>query len=200
MTRATTKAAIHTAPRFPATVVALAAGLACATAAGQSAPAVARPRMLDNGAAIGVKDCVTTAAQALADEDLDAFVGCFASGRQPGIRRKAAMLFVTHAIDLELIDSHILTEADAKAELAVRYRATLSDEAWDIVSVIGLVKEDGAWRIAREKVESKTRCARGSSASCADNRVFRGGGAAILDLDGAAGRPRGGCANGRCGL
>lgn len=183
--------------RSPVTALVLVAGAVLAAAMGPSARGDERPRMKDNGSIIAVKDCVQTAAQAVADEDLEAFVGCFSSQQRPRIRRKAAMMFVRHTLDLELIDSHVVTETDDKAELAVKYRATLSDESWDIVSVIGLVKEDGTWKIAREKVESKSRYDRGGE-SCSGCQAGGCGGAVMLDTDDVP--AGGGCANGRCGL
>lgn len=138
--------------------------------------------MLDTSAEIGAADCLKNAAQAVCDEDLDAFVACFTSGQRPELRRRAALLFVSHTLALELIDSHVVSQSADKTELAVKYRVRLTDEAYDIVSIIDLVREDGTWRIAREKVASRTSGDR--DGSCGD-QAFRIGG---------------GCANGRCGL
>lgn len=183
---------------------------ACMAAAGGSAAAVERARMLaGNVTAIDVKDCLQAAAQAASEENLDAFIGCFAEKQQPRIRRKAAVLFVNHSIDLELLDSHLMKQSDTRAEVAVKYRTTLTDESYHIVSLVGLCLEDGAWRIAREKVEARSTVNPNESQSHSGGQVFRfgGGGDVVLGQlndDGLPAdirrRPGGGCANGRCGL
>lgn len=160
-------------------VVVAAAGLV------PQARAEGRARMVDTSAEIGAADCVKTAAQAVCDEDLDAYLGCFTSDQRSKLRRKVAILFVSHTLDLDLVDSHVVSETAAKTELAVKYRVTLSEETYDIVSIIDLVKEDGSWRIAREQVETRRQVGgSGSCGTCGDQVVRFGGG----------------CANGRCGL
>lgn len=176
----------------------------------QSCPAAERLRMAaDNVTEIEVKDCLKIAAQAASDENLDGFVGCFAEKQRPRIRRKVAILFVRHSVDLELLDSHMVSESTGRAEVAVKYRATLSDHSYDIVSLVGLSREDEGWRIAREKVESNSSVAPRESGSQYGGQVFRfgGGGDVVLGplnddgLPADIGRqPGGGCANGRCGL
>jgi hypothetical protein len=181
-----------------------------AAAAGGSAEAAQRARMVaDNVTAIDVKDCLQAAAKAASDEDLDAFIGCFAEKQQPRIRRKAAVLFVNHSIDLELLDSHLVNESEKRAQVAVKYRTTLTNESYHIVSLVGLSLEGGAWRIAREKVEARSTIDSSESQSRSGGQVFRfgGGGDVVLgplNDDGLPAdivrRPGGGCANGRCGL
>lgn len=173
-------------------------------------PAAERLRMAqDNATEIEARDCLKAAAQAASDENLEGFIGCFAKKQRPRIRRKVAILFVRHSIDLELLDSHLVSEEGERAELAVKYRATLSDDSCDVVSLVGLTREAEGWRIAREKVESNSAVAQRTSASQSGGQVFRfgGGGDVVLgpqDDDGLPAdigrRPGGGCANGRCGL
>lgn len=131
------------------------------------------------------------------------------SSPRPRIRRKVAILFVRHSIDLELLASQLVSEEGERAEMAVKYRATLSDVSCDVVSLVGLTRETEGWRIAREKVESNSAVAQRTSASQAGGQVFRfgGGGDVVLgpqDDDGLPAdigrQPGGGCANGRCGL
>lgn len=98
-----------------------------------------RVRMLDTSAEIGAADCLKTAAQAVCEEDVDAFVRCFTNDQRPKLRRKAAILFVSHTLDLDLVDTHVVSESPGKTELAVKYHVTLSKDAYDIVSVIDLV-------------------------------------------------------------
>lgn len=168
-----------------------------------------RLKMRDNSAEVDVKDRMEAAAQAVSEENLDAFLGCFAARERSRLRRPMALLFVKHALDLELLDSHVVTQADEKAELAVHYRVALSGDSHAIVSIIGLVKEEDDWRIAGERIESRADQGRGGPAASGGGQVFRfgGGGDAMLNppnddfLPKDIGRrPGGGCANGRCGL
>jgi hypothetical protein len=84
------------------------------------------------------------------------YVGCFTPKQRPGLRRKAAMVFVMHDVDLELVDGHLVDEGERKAELAVMYRVTLSRQVYDVVSVTGLLREDEQWLIATEQVEARS--------------------------------------------
>lgn len=175
-----------------------------------SCAAEERVRMaVDNVVAIDVKDCMLAAAEAAAAENLDAFVGCFTQNQRPKIRRQAAMLFVMHELDLELLDSHLLEESGREAEVAVKYRVTMTQPCYDIVSVVKLTREQDAWRIVREQVKSRFMTSGGGSCSGSEEPVFRfgGGGDAVLGrqaedfLPADVGRrPGGGCANGRCGM
>lgn len=192
----------HSASRIAALVAALAV---VATVC----PADDRVRMaVDNVGEIDVKDRMQTAAQAVADEDLDAFVGCFAQKQQPRIRRRAALLFAMHELDLELLDCHLVEESGSKAEMVVKYRVTMTEPCCDIVSLVNLTREQDAWRIVREQVKSQ-RMSRGrASGPGSEEQVFRfGGGDAAFNpnaddfLPADIGRqPGGGCANGRCGV
>jgi hypothetical protein len=190
-----------------ARIIPLAAALAAVATA---CPASDRVRMaVDNVALIDVKDCMQTAAQAVADENLDAYVGCFTAKQRPELRRKAAMVFVKHEVDLELVDSHLVDKAERKAELAVMYRVRLSQQAYDVTSLIGLVREDEQWLIATEQVEGRSGARQRGLAAGSGEQAFRfgGGGDVVLNpqadgfLPADIGRaPGGGCANGRCGV
>jgi hypothetical protein len=167
-----------------------------------------RPQMrTDNATEIDIKDRAQTAAQAVADENLEAFLGCFTEKLRPKLRRQAAIAFVTHEIGLELLDSEIVSEQDRKAELAVKYRATISAESWDVVSLLALVREDNDWRITGEQVRTRAAVSRHGPRGCSDKPAFRFGGGDAMFNPGDDGlpadigrRPGGGCANGRCGL
>lgn len=176
---------IQRQPPASTSFMVVAAVVLATAAAGSLARADGRVRMLDTSAEIGAADCLKTAAQAVCEEDVDAFVGCFTNDQRPKLRRKVAILFVSHTLDLELIDTHVVSESPGRTELAVKYHVTLSGEAYDIVSVIDLVKEDGSWRIARERVESRRQMDGDGSSRASGNQAFRFGG---------------GCANGRCEL
>ena len=178
-------------------VVALIVAISLAPAA---APAADRLRMVDNGSTIGVKDCVRAAADALAREDVDAFVECFTSDQRTKLRRRAAVVFVTHQVALDLVDSHVVSEEENRAEVAVKYRVVLSDDTFDIVSILRLVREEGEWRIARERIEATTRVRSDCSSGNCGRQVFRFGGGGDGGIEADVPLRRGGCANGQCGL
>lgn len=170
---------------------------------GTTALASDRIRMdVGNAAEIDVKDRMQTAAQTLADEDLDGFIDCFVTKRRAGLRREAAMVFVRHEIDLELLDSHLVDKTARKAELAVMYRATLSQQSYDIVSLIVLEPEEGTWRIAAEQVKSNSAARQRGSGAGSGEQAFRfgGGGDVMFNPPDNDPLPGGGCANGRCGV
>ena len=100
-----------------------------------------------------------------------------------------------------LIDSHVLKQTETAGEIAVKYRASLSADTAEIVSLLVLSKEGGVWKIGKEKIHASRirHDGRASSQGSGDENVQFdfGGGAAILNPN--DGR-RGGCANGRCGL
>lgn len=161
-----------------------------------------RPRVIANGESLAVKDCVRAAAKAINDENLDGFVECFSAKQRSRIRRQAAMMFVRHDLALDLLDSHVVSEAGDKAEIAVRYTLTLTDTSYDIVSILSLERQDGTWQIIREKLDSTT--PRGNAGA---SLMRCGAGNAVPTNRDAGpirpednGRRRGGCASGRCGL
>jgi hypothetical protein len=188
--------------------------VALATLAGGAARAAdevkpGRVKMVDNSREAGIQDCVRRAAKAVCDEDLGGFLGCFTEKERSRIRRKTALLFVTHTLELEIVDSHVLGEAKGRAELAVNYQVRLTDQSHGVVSILDLTAEDGRWLIAGEQVQTVSRDPRDDRSASSAGRVFRfgGGGDAVLgagpedflprDIGRAPGR---GCANGRCGM
>ena len=80
----------------------------------------------------------------------------------------------------------------------------------DIVSFLALSKEDGAWKIGKEKIQASRirHDGRSSSQGSGGQNVqfnFGGGGAVLMNpnddlLPRDIGQRPGGCANGRCGL
>ena len=150
---------------------------------------------------IEIRDCLKVAERAANDEDLDAYTNCFCLRLQKPMRRRIGMLFVQHEIGLEIVDSHVLKQTETAGEIAVKYRASLSADTAEIVSLLVLSKEGGAWKIGKEKIHASRMRHDGralSQGSGDENVQFDfGGGAAILNPN--DGRP-GGCANGRCGL
>lgn len=188
--------------------------VALATLAGGAARAAdqvkpGRVKMVDNSREAGIQDCVRRAAKAVCDEDLGGFLGCFTEKERSRIRRKTALLFVTHTLELEIVDSHVLGEAKGRAELAVNYQVRLTDKSHGLVSILDLTAEEGRWLIAGEQVQTVSRDPRDDRSASSAGQVFRfgGGGDAVLgagpedflprDIGRAPGR---GCANGRCGM
>lgn len=150
-----------------------------------TAPAFAqeRARMADNGDEIDLKALITTAAEAANTENLDGYAKCFVDQVQKKIRTRAAILFVQHDIAMEVLDSQILEQSQNKGEIIVKYRAVFTTQQFDIVSVVGLKKEKGEWKIAGEKIKTSQQQTMESSCSSTPIRVFGGG-----------------CANGQCGV
>lgn len=148
------------------------------------AAAAERPTMADTSTESDVRGCVRRAARAVSEEQLPTYLDCFTAKQRARVRRQAALLFVSHALDLELVDSHLLSDEGSTAELAVNYTVTLTDQSYNVISILLLASEDGAWRIADEKVLA-TVPVRGNASADGRGPVFRFGG---------------GCANGRCGL
>jgi hypothetical protein len=116
-----------------------------------------RPRIRvdpNNSTEIAIRQCLISAVEAANAEDLDGFVDCFTGGVQAKIRRPAAMRFVQHDVSMELVDSHIIKSGKTTGEVAVRYRVLLSDDRFDVVSLVVVKQEHGYWRINSEKIQS----------------------------------------------
>lgn len=98
-------------------------------------------------------------------------------------RRQMALLFVRHEIPVELIDKHVISRDKNRAEPAMNYAATLSEEIHEVVSVVNLRPENERWLIRGESMVSKTvkRPRHPASSGC-----------------GPGGCPPGPCFGGRC--
>ena len=99
------------------------------------------------------RNCVSQAAEMANAENLAGFLECFAAGSQKKLRKEAALLFTRHDVEMDLLDAHVIKEGPTKSELAVRYRAKLSDSQYDVVSLVAVKKENGYWKISSEKVQ-----------------------------------------------
>jgi hypothetical protein len=134
---------------------------------------------------IGVKKCIDTAVNAANDEDLDAFLGCFATSTRAAIRRQMALVFVRHEISVDLIDKHVISRDKNRAEVAMSYNTTLSEEIHQVVSLVELRQENDRWLIRSESIVSKSvkRPRQSSSSAC-----------------GPGGCPPGPCFGGQCGV
>lgn len=113
--------------------------------------------MTDNSSETGMRDCIKQAAAAASQEDLETYVSCFTDSQRKQLRRKAALLFVRHTVTLELIDCHLVEETDSHAIWALKYKALLTDAGYDVVSLLHMHKENNAWKIRREEVETSER-------------------------------------------
>ena len=65
---------------------------------------------------------------------------------------------------------------EKKGELAVRYRARLSERQVDVVAVLDMRRENGYWKISREQVKTMQQS---SASSCSPSRSSYLGGGAI---------------------
>jgi hypothetical protein len=99
------------------------------------------------------RNCVSQAAKMADAENLAGYTECFAAGSQKKVRKEAALLFTRHDVEMDLLDAHVIKESPTKSELAVRYRAKLSDSQYDVVSLVAVKKENGYWKISSEKVQ-----------------------------------------------
>jgi hypothetical protein len=140
-------------------LVVLWSGIAVADSDTPSArPSVAdRPRLRvapGNATETDIRDCLRRAVDAANAEDLDGFADCFAGSAKAKIRKPAALRFVQHDVSMELIDAHIIKAGKTTGEVAVRYRLALSDDRFDVVSLVAVKQEQGYWRINSEKIQS----------------------------------------------
>lgn len=123
-----------------------------------AAPPSAAPTRLrvtpGNATETEIRDCLRNAVDAANAEDLDGFVDCFAGSAKAKIRKPAALRFVQHDVSMELVDAHVIKAGKTTGEVAVRYRLALSDDRFDVVSLVAMKQEHGYWRINAEKIQS----------------------------------------------
>lgn len=108
----------------------------------------------NNGEDIAIRDCLNTAVQAANAENLDTFCDCFTMSSRTKVRKQAAMRFVQHDVSMELQDAHVIKAGRTAGEVAVKYRVKLSDDRFDVVSLVAVKQEEGYWRIRSEKIQS----------------------------------------------
>ena len=117
----------------------------------------AQPRLRvapGNATETDIRDCLRNAVESANAEDLEGFVNCFAGGAKAKIRKPAALRFVQHDVSMELVDAHVIKVGKTTGEVAVRYRLALSDDRFDVVSLVAMKQERGYWRINAEKIQS----------------------------------------------
>jgi len=108
----------------------------------------------ENSLAIDIRDCLQLAVDSANAENLDQFLDCFTGPVKAKLRRQAAIRFVQHDVSMELVDSQILKVGRVTGEAVVRYRVALSDDRFDVVSLVALKQESGYWRIKSEQIQS----------------------------------------------
>lgn len=101
-----------------------------------------------------VQGCLSAACEATNAEDLDAFLECFTTGARKKLRKPAAVLFVQHDVDMELVDHKIVQQMGNKAQAAVKYVTTRSGNRYTIFSFVDMQREQGYWKIARESIQT----------------------------------------------
>ena len=144
---------LHNRPQKVALFAAIVVLPALTLAADDTIPG--RLRMApESGEQADLKACLNTAAEAAAAEDLDGFADCFTRASKTKIRKQAALRFVQHAVTMELLDTHVVKLAGDSGQAAVHYRLALSDNQYDVVSLVAMKRENGYWRIQSEKVQS----------------------------------------------
>jgi hypothetical protein len=137
-----------------------------------------------------VRACLTATAKAASNEDLDAYIECFDPSLRLQIQRMAGLRFAQHEVSVAVIDSHVLTSTPTQCEVAVQYEATLSQQSYEIVSVLLLKRVGDAWKIRKETIRSAVQSSAGDTpfpygcSSCASS---------------SAGS-RSGCSSGQCSL
>lgn len=138
----------------PIGILILAALLPAKFVAADSPNSVQRVQVAPGNAdEINIKTQLSTVAEMASTRNLEGYLECFAASARKKIRKDAAITFVRHAVSMEVLDSQILKHSDSRSELAVRYRATLSDQIFDVVSLVAMKREDGYWKISAEKVQ-----------------------------------------------
>jgi hypothetical protein len=119
-----------------------------------SSPAPARLRMASETLEqADPRTCVSQAADMANAENLAGYLECFSAGSQRKLRKEAALVFARHDVEMELLDAHVIKEGTTRSELAVRYRAKLTDTQYDVVSLVAVKKENGYWKITAEKIQ-----------------------------------------------
>jgi hypothetical protein len=101
-----------------------------------------------------VQGCLSATCEAANAEDLDAFLECFTRGARKKLRKPAAVLFVQHDVDMELVDHKIVQQTGNRAQAAVKYVTTRSGNKYTIFSFVDMQREHGYWKIARESIQT----------------------------------------------
>jgi hypothetical protein len=143
-----------------------------------------RPRLqveIPDPAEEAIRDLVTRTAEAVNNEDLDGVLEGIRRSKQAATRRRLGLLFATHAVAMDLEDQHVLAREATRAEVAVKYRLTLSGRSHDFVSIVVVSRVgDGGWVIDREEIQSSSQAVLPSgSGGCGEGVICFGGRCAV---------------------
>jgi hypothetical protein len=116
-----------------------------------------RPVMVEDLSSVAdMEQAILSAIDAANTEDLSVFLDHFTNNAKGRIRKKIAILFVKETVRVELIEHHVIDNNSSKGSMAVRYKAIISDNTKEIVSIIKLVNENNSWKIDNEKIYSSS--------------------------------------------
>lgn len=101
-----------------------------------------------------VEKCLSAVCEATNSENLDGFLDCFTTATRKQLRKPAAMLFVQHDLTMDLMDSQIIEQTESRSEAVVKYRTKRSDDTYTVVSLVDLRKENGYWKISKERIQT----------------------------------------------
>jgi len=101
-----------------------------------------------------IGNCLSAVCEAVNSERLDEFLDCFTSTAKKKLRKPAAVFFVEHEVSMDLLDSQIIEQGEARSEAAVKYRTKCSDDTYTVVSFVDLKKENGYWKISKERIQT----------------------------------------------
>lgn len=100
-----------------------------------------------------IHDQIRNLADMASAENLEGYLACFAKNRVRQLRKEAATTFVRHDVQLDLLDSHVIKTRGNRSEVAVKYRAVLSEWEYEVISLLTMTREDGYWKISSEKIQ-----------------------------------------------
>lgn len=123
----------------------------------EKTPGIVRPRVLvaaHNGEETDICDCLSNAVEAANSENLNGFLNCFTGSTKSKIRKQAAIRFVQHDVTMELLDTQVIKVGKTTGEVAVKYQLVLTEDRFDVVSLVAVKQENGYWRISSEKIQS----------------------------------------------
>ena len=143
-----------------------------------------RPRLqvkIPDPAEEAIRDLVTRTAEAVNNEDLDGVIEGMRRGKQAATRRRLGLLFATHTVAMDLEDQHFLVSEATRAEVAVKYRLTLSGRSHDVVSIVVVLRVGGGvWVIDREEIQSNSQAVLPSAnGDCGEGVICIGGRCAV---------------------
>jgi hypothetical protein len=98
-----------------------------------------------------ITDFLNSVVQSFNSQDCVAYASHFTEPNRQKRRRDSGIYFASNNSTMSFKESHVLSETESSAEIAVAYSVKDSD----YVSRIFLEKEDGEWRISKELIVKK---------------------------------------------